>query len=709
MKKAKLLFILFVFLLSASGLFASPGNPNDFEKNFKILPKPQKVELLTGKALSYDGLKLLYLEGAMQRPVLDEPLSSLSLASSKGKSVLSLVLTQDNNLPSSSEGYILEIKDAQVIISSRGEAGLFYGCQTLLQLLEDARDQQITIPACKITDYPEIAYRAVHWDLKYHLDHEIYYYRVIDRLARIKVNAIMVEFEDKLRYRRAPMVGASNAISIEEFTAICRYAKERHIEISPLVQGLGHASFILKHDEYKDLRDDPQSDYVFDPLNPKTYDLQFAMYEDAIDATPGSKYLHVGGDEVYNLGQSELCKKSGKKPFELQLYWLNKVCEFARQHNRIPVFWDDMIFSLSGLLGTIHEAVNMPKEESEKLWKENEHKLNEYIGLFPKDCIYMRWTYWNVKTYGNIQAIDWFKSHGLKVMAATGAQTMSAMLPRNNSMFQPIKEFCGITAEKKLEGILCTTWDDSSPHFETFWRGLYDFGSMSWHYEDITADEAHTLFRHRFYAAALSGPSFEFQDLLEQALTFWGTALCKEQWSNKERSTEYIGDRKQYPKKMDLVELPDPLKTGAWSEANRNRIEQAAKEVSRYAVIKEKIEKNEAIAKRNHYSLALLKQINEVQVYPSKLLLLLDKYDKTTSVTGKSAARLQIKNYVDSFSEIRKNYEDVFSQTRFLNNPVDYKLDQNPNSMLADATNNSDWMYVYELAMNNKIKNWLEN
>jgi len=53
---------------------------------------------------------------------------------------------------------------------------LFYGIQTLEQMLEDSQDQQIKIPSCRITDYPEIAYRAVHIDLKHHLDAGHHYY-----------------------------------------------------------------------------------------------------------------------------------------------------------------------------------------------------------------------------------------------------------------------------------------------------------------------------------------------------------------------------------------------------------------------------------------------------------------------------------------------------------------------------------------------------
>ena len=85
----------------------------------------------------------------------------------------------------------------------------------------------------------------------------------------------------------------------------------RNIKISPLVQGLGHASFVLKHDIYKDLRDDLNSDWAFNPLDPEVYKLQFDLYLDALEAFPHGDYLHVGGDEVQTTG-----RKSGKNALE---------------------------------------------------------------------------------------------------------------------------------------------------------------------------------------------------------------------------------------------------------------------------------------------------------------------------------------------------------------------------------------------------------
>ena len=112
-------------------------------------------------------------------------------------------------------------------------------------------------------------------------------------------------------------------MTIEEWKKLSEYAHERNISISPLVQGLGHASFVLKHEKYKDLRDDPESDWAFNPLDPKTYEVQYDLYRDALEALPHGKYLHVGGDEVKTTGRN-----SGKSALELQLIWLNKVFYF---------------------------------------------------------------------------------------------------------------------------------------------------------------------------------------------------------------------------------------------------------------------------------------------------------------------------------------------------------------------------------------------
>ena len=681
-----------ILLLCFPNIQGTSISEEEFYSLFRLVPRPQKIEFKKGRGLETSKLWGIYMANPDEIPELTGIFSSFRLAAKSETGVITLNLNKGINLPSP-EGYFMEVSDNQVVISATERVGLFYGLQTLAQLLQDACETGRKIPSCYITDYPAIGFRAVHLDLKHHLDAGYYYYELIDRLAALKVNAVIIEFEDKLRYRKVPLVGAPHAISIEEFAALSRYARGRFIEISPLVQGLGHASYILKHDEFRSLRDNPESDWAFDPLHPGTYQLQFALYEDAIAATPYGRYLHVGGDEVGDLGKSENAQQSGMTPFQLQMYWLNKVCKFAEEHNRIPVFWDDMVFKLSGLYRTTYDS-EMPQQVVDDLWAQKASFLDTNILAFPRNCVFMRWNYDNPKLPGNMNALGWYRSHGLLVMAATSAQQIWPMLPRNRSNFSAIKDFCQLTAQNNLTGILCTIWDDCSPHFETVWRGIYDFAYFSWNAREETIEKVHAAFRQRFYGALMADKSCEIQDLLEDVLPFWETALLEK------------GDRENYHKDYLLIDLPDPKANVAWSLKYREKINAARNAIVAYSAIRERLTNAFSLSTRNHYNLKILNQINELQVFPARLILLLEEFDHADQ-KGKSLAKAKIENYINSFPLLRKQVEDVFAVTRILGNPESYQLDSNFHEHLANGTNNTDWMYLYELPMIEKIRGWI--
>ena len=215
-----------------------------------------------------------------------------------------LVYSIDSKLDLKDEGYLMDINSNQVQITAKDQAGLIYALATLEQLMEDAQEQEVKLPLCHIKDYPLLSYRAIHWDIKHHRETLDYYYSLIDKLKKYKINAIIAEVEDKIKYERQPLVGSSDALTIEQWKKLSEYAYQRNISISPLVQGLGHASFVLKHEAYKSLRDDPESDWAFNPLDPKTYEVQYDLYLDALEALPHGKYLHVGGDEVKTTGRN---------------------------------------------------------------------------------------------------------------------------------------------------------------------------------------------------------------------------------------------------------------------------------------------------------------------------------------------------------------------------------------------------------------------
>ncbi len=131
-QKLSCLSILLYLLISVKAI-ADPRQ--DFDRHFKLMPQPQKIELLTGKGISYNTLRSVYLKGSAVKPVLYGELKHLPYATIAGPGVLVLNLTGDKNQAGSAEAYTIEIKSTQVIINAASQAGLFYGCTTLSQLL----------------------------------------------------------------------------------------------------------------------------------------------------------------------------------------------------------------------------------------------------------------------------------------------------------------------------------------------------------------------------------------------------------------------------------------------------------------------------------------------------------------------------------------------------------------------------------------------
>lgn len=657
---------------------------------FRLVPQPQMVELSKGKGLRYGELKYVTSCDSAVVPVLGEILDRLPRTKKKGKGVVLVLSGKD--VPASAEGYVLKIGSDGVTITARGSAGLFYGCQTLEQLLEDSRDFNREIPALKITDYPRLAYRAVHFDTKHHLDRMEYYYAEIDKLARYKVNAVIWEIEDKLRYTRRPEVGSPNAISKQEMKALCRYAYDRNIDISPLVQGLGHAGFVLKH--HWELRENPSSDWEFCPADPRTYEVQFDLYRDALEAMPYGKYLHVGGDEITAIGIDERCKATGKNAFELQMMWLKRVCGFAVENGRVPIFWDDMPLKYAGVWGVIQS--NLSGEELEKKW--NPEKLDKAIDLFPKECVYMRWNYGDATKPAHIQLLNWYRDKGLKVMGATAAAAGdSPFLPREESRIGYIRGFSQLVAENQLEGILATAWDDGSPHAETVWRGFVAQGEYGWNPEGRSVPEFKAAHGQREFGFLPADSSMSFLDELEKAAFFFDGALVT---SGRRNPAWGTGN-------FTLLDLPKKDKPGEWNTKYKGKVEKARQALVSYEKIGKAIERAKGEALRNRYTLEVYEQTNHLLAFPAQLIVALSAYDQETIPHRKEDALKEVYRVCRYFNDMRKSLEEVYSQTRFMRNPDGYIGDMNHHNHLAGKSDNSDWIFLYELPMVKKTVRWI--
>ncbi len=683
MKRLSIFMLVSLFII-----FASCQRGEDKIGDFQLLPLPQKFEIQGSSKLKHKNIQSYYSSADTEFPVSGKILQHIQAVDQESDA--QILCHIDETLDIHNEGYTIDITDRRVSLIGKDKAGLFYALKTLEQLLEDAQEQDVYLPRCSIRDYPLLSYRAIHLDMKHHLEKKPYYFQLIDKLSRYKINAIIAEMEDKIHYSRRPELSSTDALSIEEWRELSHYAKERNIEISPLIQGLGHASFILKHEPYFDLRDDPQSDWAFNPLNPKTYEVQFDMYLDAIEATPYGRYLHIGGDEVHTTG-----RKSGKSAIELQLIWLNKVCAFLEEQGRIPIFWDDMVLKHAGVYGTLSNT-EYKKDQVEEIWQKNEHKLITFLDLFPKNCIYMRWNYFSPHALGNSKAMDWFQSHGLQVMGATAGQTRWFLMPQDESNITSIKTFALGSINRGLNGLLLTLWDDDSPHFELYSRGIFAFAEYTWTGNKRSKEDIKKIYRHREFSHLLTKDEYSFIDDLEKSAAFYKNALIN-------------GNRRNYLRKHKdpieelIIDLPDQSKPGEWSEKQKKRLEQAASVSESKDRIAVKIDTMKTLAKRNPYALEVYEQVNELTGFVSNMLLTLQLYDLANENQRQDLLK-KIKRLPEEFKELRIEFERIYGKSRVLNKPDGYLLDQDFHVHLANQTISFDWQFLAEILFLKKIE-----
>ena len=281
-----------------------------------LVPQPQQITPAEGDFRIQGALSVLLPDGADDddRFAAEELADRLrhehgiktTVAGTPQPGVPTITLRRNPDADLRAEGYRLIIRPDGITLEGKDAAGLFWGTQTLLQAIRHEPDG-VTVPRMTVVDWPDLQYRAIHYDTKHHQDTYEYVQEFIRTLARYKINMLVWEWEDKLAYERHPEIGAPGAFSKNEMQGLTAFARRYHVQIVPLVQGLGHVSYILKHPRYAHLREVRDSAWEFCVLNEGSYELLFDLWDEAMEATPGSEFVHIGSDETYELGVGESC------------------------------------------------------------------------------------------------------------------------------------------------------------------------------------------------------------------------------------------------------------------------------------------------------------------------------------------------------------------------------------------------------------------
>ena len=239
------------------------------------------------------------------------------------------------------QGYVLYANENIVICKASTCEGLFNATQTLIQLMNQSSK---SIPCTRIKDWPDLEKRCAHIDFSVLAPNLQTVKNLIDQYSCFKINTVFMTYHDKFSYARFPEISHPDAFSKDEVLEIVSFAKDRYIDIIPVIQSFGHSANVLVHDKYAHLREGNNNITQFCPQHPGTLDFFKQLAEEVMQAHD-SKFFHIGADETYFLGTCPKCSQAVKKKGKIGLYmdYVLKACEFIKSRKRIPMIWDDML------------------------------------------------------------------------------------------------------------------------------------------------------------------------------------------------------------------------------------------------------------------------------------------------------------------------------------------------------------------------------
>jgi hypothetical protein len=398
------------------------------------------------------------------------------------------------DLPEGEEGYSLTVGLAGVQLVARSAHGLFNGLQTLRQLVAQSGG---TIPAVAIRDWPALAIRGIHLDMKGAMAPVSYWQEAIRLMAHYKLNAALIEYEDKFPYASHPEVVGPGALTREDLAALLATAREQFVDVIPLLQTLGHAEYILRHPQHAHLRESG-SLTQFCPQHEGSWPLLGDLLEEMIAAHPDAKDFHLGADEAWLLGDCPRCRAFVEREGKLALYlgFVNRSIERVQAAGMRPIIWDDMIQRnlSSGGLDLLPEGVMLCNwaygqrdvrspiffyggteghsrfRWASRQWLDRDPGMLDPFALqwiedAPADVEAFAREYWDRGEYplygASFPWIRYFREHGRAVVgasAAKGANGFHIFSPMYDHRMDNCAAWAQAAREDGAEGVLATAW-----------------------------------------------------------------------------------------------------------------------------------------------------------------------------------------------------------------------------------------------------------
>jgi hexosaminidase len=366
------------------------------QQGYEIVPRPALLEPLGGTfdlddrvraVLSHprdSGLRAaaeFWLSRVRSATGLDLPIAEdLALGSPR---TISFVLDGSRD-DGGSESYRLRVDSEEVVLSAGTPTGIFYGGQTLRQLLPVSLDGGWSIPAVRIEDSPRFPYRGMHLDVGRHVFPVEFIKKYLDLMALYKLNTFHWHLtEDQgwrieiKKYPRLTEVGAYRKETIleknfdpyvgdgipyggfysqDEVREVVAYAAERHITVIPEIEMPGHSLAALAAYPELACTEGPFEvgtrwgvyDDIYCPSE-TTFGFLEDVLTEVLDLFP-SRYIHIGGDEAPKVrwqespvAQAVMQREGLANEEELQSYFIGRIERFLLDHGRRLIGWDEIL------------------------------------------------------------------------------------------------------------------------------------------------------------------------------------------------------------------------------------------------------------------------------------------------------------------------------------------------------------------------------
>jgi hexosaminidase len=358
------------------------------QNNIDFIPKPQNT--LVGKGSFYINTKTYIQadENSFEANYLKEAIQiqtglHLKITSKNNSKNIQLVLLEPKIANFNKEQYEIVVSDSEIVISALTNQGLFYGIQTLLQMVPFEKKNEIAIPWIKISDAPKYAWRGMHLDVCRHYFPITFIKKYIDYLAHYKMNTfhwhltedqgwrIEIKKYPKLTevggWRNGSMVGRyddqkfddkkyGGFYTQEEIKEVVAYASQRHITIIPEIEMPGHSLAALAAYPELSCTGGPfevgKKWGVFDDVycpKEETFTFLENVLSEVLALFP-SEYIHIGGDECPKTRwkscahcQKIIQEKGLKDEHELQSYFIQRIEKFVNSNGRKIIGWDEIL------------------------------------------------------------------------------------------------------------------------------------------------------------------------------------------------------------------------------------------------------------------------------------------------------------------------------------------------------------------------------